>query len=156
MSINSYPLTQLVLTIDNLTNCSIDVAKMIVMYDIPDYKQLKLDLSNAMQDRVDRKLEWEKISHQHRNLIRVFHISDYNISTIIQGRIYEITFNNNRCFDDTVDEEEYDTDIPNSSVYFSTEIIYDDGFCANNVSTANYPRKSLHKLTKEELHTFGS
>ena len=110
---------QLTLIIDDETNLGNDLTRLIVSFDMVDFKSLKLDLANAMKDRIDRKLEYKKC----------------DISTIIHGIVYYITF-------DTYYE----------SPSLITKITYNGSDFDNN--DEYYPRKSLHKLTKEEFIKF--
>ncbi len=145
MSINSHPLTQLALTIDNHTNCGKDVSQIIVSYDAVDYKQFKINLFNLMQNRIDRELEYKKINYinQERNMYH-YDANDYEISTIIHGEVYTIIFA-------SLLRNKY---LRNK--YITVQILYNWNFSADQISDDNYPRKSLHKLTKEELDKFNA
>ncbi len=150
---STHPLKQLALTVDNLTNCGRDVSLMIVMYDT-DFKQLKSDLAKAMQDRVDRKLEYKKISYKDQKEIHDGDILDYEITTIIHGRSYEITFATliGHRFGIKLLPKKSTADKGESLI---TEITYNGGdFSADQISDDVYPRKCLRKLTKEEFDNF--
>ncbi len=134
----SHPLKQLASIINNTTNCSKDIIGIIISFDIFDYKQFKLDLTNTMKDRINRKLKWEKIIYKDQKIIESYDIVDYEITTIICGSPYKMIICN------------YNRD----NHYFVTSISYNNGCTAEDVSDKDYPRKCLRKLTEKELVDF--
>ncbi len=102
-----------------------------------------------MQDRIDRKLVWEKISYDIND--KDIHRTDYDITTIICGKliwfrilayISETNFHEEVNEDDTLKESPKDSYIKPLSLFVT--IIYP-------LFSKIPKRKSFGKLTKEEL-----
>ncbi len=142
ISMSLHPLKRLAYIINKEINCDKDIAELIVSFDL-DFKQLKLDLSNAMKDRIDRKLEYRKISYQHEDKIDNFCVLDYKIITIIHGQLFMMTFT---TFLDSIDQS-LRTQI---FVSFADSNILPIKYIKNYLDD-QYLRKSWYRFTNEDL-----
>ncbi len=138
MSINSHPLKQIASVVDDEIHCGKDVAQLIASFDT-NFKQLKLDLAQAIQDRVDRKLEYK--NYYYLKITTIIHekIFEIKMTTFIHcGNRYSISKKiHDLCFD------------KGESIVTEINGNYNGG---DRLLLKYYPRKSLHKLTKEELN----